>query len=69
MKLYRTSVVLNDPDGIGPKAVWSGSQAEASKDRTAFRDAGIKRDAIKTMEVNVPTDKQNLLAWLNSMGV
>ena len=48
------------PDRI----IWCGTQAEASKTRTA-----IKRDPDKELEgydqVDVPTDKAGLLEWLN----
>lgn len=64
MKLYRTTDA-ND------NVRWSGSQAEATADRQALRDAaGTKsRDFATTDAVDVPTSKSELLAWLNTRKV
>lgn len=61
MKLYRIST--------SNKTVWAGSQAEAATARKHLTDAGVKRADIETETVEVPTDKQGLLKWLNEEGV
>lgn len=62
MQLYKTTV--NDQ-----KAKWSGSQSEAAKDRNALWDSykasGGKRSDITTTPVDVPTNKQGLIEFLN----
>lgn len=69
MRLYKTTA----PDGTtdtGTRTSWTGSQADAGKDRKHFNSAlKIPRDKITTDEVDVPTDKQGLLAWLNANAV
>jgi len=64
MKLYRTK----DQRG---NVVWSGSQAEATADRTALKaEAGVtSRDFATTEAVEVPTSKAELLKWLNERKV
>ena len=64
MKLYRTT----DENG---NVRWSGSQAEATADRQALRDAAStkSRDFATTEAVEVPTSKSVLLAWLNNRKV
>ena len=44
---------------------WVGSQADAAKKRKELVSSGFKRAEIETVEVDVPTDKAGLLAWLN----
>lgn len=61
MKLYKTHA----PEA-GVRARWSGSQAAAASDRKHFNSKmGIPRDNIATDEVEVPTNKKGLLAFLN----
>lgn len=68
MKLYRTHVHTH-PDVIGPKPMWSGSKAEASKQRTQLCELhGLKRTQLETVEVEVPTNKVDLIDWLNRQG-
>lgn len=42
---------------------WSGTQVDARADRKALKEEGFGEP--DTQEVDVPTDKQGLLAWLN----
>lgn len=68
MKLYRTYVTVPVEEGTN-HVRWSGSQADAAKDRKYFNsDLKIPRDRIHTDEVDVPTDKKGLLAFLNQRG-
>lgn len=62
MKLTKQTAVVKDG---AIETVWAGSQAEASKQRSTWTAAGIKRVDITTDEVDVPTDKKGLLAFLN----
>lgn len=71
MRLYKISTTVpGDDDGRGPGkylAKYVGSQAEAAAARKAFTDAGVKRKDIASLEVNVPTDKEGLMAFLNGL--
>lgn len=65
MNLY---LVSTTPDADGaPAAVFVGSQAEAASTRQKLVSDGIARKFIKTSPVNVPTDKEGLLRFLNGM--
>lgn len=61
MRLYKTKG-LHDQEGW--EARWDGTQADAAKQRKAMKEQGF--DKVETKEVDVPTDKQGLLAWLNA---
>lgn len=68
MRLYRTYVKQQPGDGVAvtPPAQWSGSQADAASHRKYLNSAKkYPRDVIHTDEVDVPTDKKGLLAFLN----
>lgn len=68
MKLYKQTAVVRDSAGAAQETHWSGSQAEASKQRAEWTRKGVKRAEITTDEVDVPTDKKGLLEWLNNGG-
>lgn len=59
MKLYQTT----GEDGC-VKARWSGSLADASKDRVAMKKEALTN--VHTSDQDIPTDKAGLLAWLNT---
>lgn len=61
MKLYKTIAIAKD--GVGDdRFTWQASGDAASKARTAAKSAGFKA----TSEVvEIPTNKEGLLAWLN----
>ena len=76
MKLYR----IENPEGVFEdkkesvestnKIAWAGTQADARKIRIEFEEPfkilkSGSRPHIEVEEVDVPTDKQGLLAWLN----
>lgn len=63
MRLYKVSV--RGSEAIKPRYV--GSQAEAASARKVLNTIQkIPRDQIDTDEVDIPTDKKGLLAWLNA---
>ena len=64
MKLY---LVIADGTKFDRHAIWSGSQAEAASARKELTARGARRKDIKTTDVNVPTDKEGLLRFLNLM--
>lgn len=54
--------------------VWAGTQADAGRARREFEAQykelpSAKRPRITVEEVDVPTSKAELLAWLNERGV
>jgi hypothetical protein len=61
MKLYQTTAQTG-ADSF--KVSWNGSGADASKQRSAFKKEGLK--SVSTEEIDVPTNKTDLLAWLNT---
>ena len=67
MKLYKITA-LNTSHGDTPDSEthWVGSQADAASKRQQLVTDGYKRAEIETTEVDVPTDKAGLLAWLIS---
>ncbi|MCA9233252.1 MAG: hypothetical protein KDA57_21590 [Planctomycetales bacterium] len=69
MRLQRVSAYKVDGEGQSTKVVvWVGSQAEAATTRkTLVADSGYQRKDIDTTEVDVPTDKKGLLAFLNAL--
>jgi len=80
MKLYKiTSPAYVDPsptDGweVEVKTMFEGTQADARKTRIAYEAPfkeikANKRPRVEVEEVDVPTDKQGLLAWLNENAV
>lgn len=59
MKLYRTEYE-GDPDVVFS---WQGTQADAKAARKELEAKSCV--GVKTEDVDVPTDKPGLLAWLN----
>ena len=59
MKLYKTSTPF---DPAGNQVSWQSSADTASKQRTAAKSAGFKATS---EAVEIPTNKEGLLAWLN----
>ena len=67
MKLYKTTV-KRDEEFI--RATWQGTQADARKIRIEFEQPfkeikPLKRPKVLVEEVDVPTNKEGLLAFLN----
>ena len=62
MKLYEITAKV---DGV-IKTQYAGSLQYGIAARKTLSESGVKRADIKQEEVNVPTDKQGLLDFLNS---
>lgn len=60
MRLYR--ITANE---TALPSVWAGSQAEAAAARKLLVDQGAKRKDLVTEEIEVPTNKQGLIDFLN----
>lgn len=65
MKLYLITAASADT-AIVPHASWVGSQAEAASTRKRLTPE-FRRAEITTSEVDVPTDKQGLIQFLNAL--
>jgi len=66
MKIYKITVDAAKEDGEAPIVEWLGTQAECASARKRWNSVEkVPREDIKTEEVDVPTDKKGLLAWLN----
>lgn len=63
MKLYQ--LIWQDQD-IGTRCAWAGSKAEAKARAREIRDDGAARGDIDIGQIDIPTDKAGLLAWLNA---
>ena len=64
MKLYLTSYLDDSEDRDTDQCkVYHGTQADASKGRVALKKDGMRN--IETKDVDVPTDKAGLIAYLN----
>lgn len=66
MRLYKTTFIDDAKEGA-TCATWSGTQADAGKDRKAMKSEGMRN--VETEEVEVPTDKKGLLEFLNQWAV
>ena len=66
MKLYLTSYIDDTEDRDTDRCrEFTGTLSDASKSRVALKKDGM-RD-IKTEDVDVPTDKAGLMAYLNKL--
>lgn len=63
MKLYQTKYYDGGED-TPDCAAWSGTQVQASKDRLSLIKNGKER--VNTVETDVPTNKADLIAFLNA---
>ena len=64
MRLYKTKFIDDEqPQGRNECATWCGTQSDAGKDRKRLKSEGMRN--IETQEVEVPTNKESLLAFLN----
>lgn len=71
MQLYKTTATILSDDGLiaTTKTSWSGSMAAAGSDRAGFIAAGARRKDVETTPVDFPTNKTDLLNFLNSGGL
>lgn len=60
MKLYRTKGIDHDDD---TQFRWTGTQADAKKTLNSMKEEGYQD--VENEDVDVPTSKPELLAWLN----
>ena len=67
MKLYRVSSDRTVDNGK-PVIRWAGTQAGVVQAKKDFMAAGLKRKELSTEEIEVPTKKDELVAWLNERG-
>ena len=73
MKLYRVTSpehAFEDDVVLASKISWQGTQADARKVRISFEEPfkeikPLKRPKVLVEEVDVPTNKEGLLAFLN----
>ena len=65
MKLYLVHGIIKETNAAKTVATWVGSQAEAATARKKFMDEGAKRADLTTDDIDVPTDKAGLIAFLN----
>ena len=62
MKLYKTTARLDDRDVTR----WTGTQSDSKKARMELAEEhGLKKTEVEIEEVEVPTNKPGLLAFLN----
>lgn len=67
MKLYKTTITASSGNlDETTKVSWQGTQADSASVRKKAMDDGAKRKDVTTEDVEVPTDKAGLLAWLNA---
>ena len=72
MKLYLTTAhidVSEDGTKFDDHAIWAGSQTDSAAARKEMITRGAKRKDLKTVEVEVPTRKEELIAFLNVLSV
>lgn len=70
MRLYKISATVPSADiKTDDKRVikYVGSQAEAASARKELLDLGATRKGTESVEVDVPTDKAGLIAFLNGL--
>lgn len=69
MRLYEIfAIELDENDKPVERVFWVGTRAEVSAKRKELNLAGIARKHITDREVDVPTDKAGLIAFLNARG-
>mgnify|MGYP000005144360 FL=1 len=67
MRLYKITATPNTgrEDQFTTQTNWVGSQADAASVRKSLVDDGWKRVEILTEEIDVPTNKDGLIKFLN----
>lgn len=65
MKLYR--IVAASEKGADIITRWVGTQSDAAKTRKELVADGFKRAELSTEEVDVPTNKEGMLEFLNKL--
>lgn len=69
MRAYRVAATDNFVATDGAKTVaWAGSQSDAAKHKARLmEELGAKRNQIESEEIDIPTNKVELLAFLNGL--
>ena len=69
MRLHKitANIATADNDTAAIHIKYVGTQAEAAATRKAYMALGATRKDIESVEVDVPTDKAGLMAFLNGM--
>lgn len=62
MKLYKITGASDKQ-----RSIWVGTQSDAAKARKELIAEGFKRAELITEEVDVPTNKEGMLGFLNGM--
>ncbi len=65
MRLYLIHGLIQTDNSVEKSHKWAGTQADAAKVKAEFVEKGAKRADVKVEDIDVPTDKQGLLAFLN----
>lgn len=65
MRAYLTSYLDDQKNDTIKQGVFHGTQTDASKGRVFLKKNGMRN--IETKDVDVPTDKAGLLAYLNTL--
>lgn len=68
MRLYKITASQVVGEELPAKTQWVGSKADGVAARKALAIEGYRRKDINEVEVDVPTTKTELLAWLNING-
>lgn len=64
MKLY---LITENTESPNAHVIWAGSQAGAASARKEMLARGATRKDTKTYEVDVPTNKEGLMQFLNDL--
>lgn len=68
MRLYEITA-STDRIPLKPVRIFVGAKAEGVAERKTLAEMGFVRKEISEIEVDVPTDKQGLLTFLNSLAL
>jgi len=63
MRLYKIKASGNGEGMV--QIIWVGSKAEGVIERKKLYEAGYARKEVTEVEVDIPTNKEGLLAYLN----
>lgn len=66
MRLYKIIATSPTPDDLPGETLWVGTKAEGTAARKALYEKGFRRKDVVEAEVDVPTNKEGLLAFLNA---
>lgn len=67
MRLYKIVATSPTPDEFPSETLWVGSLSEGVAARKVLADKGFRRKDINESMIDVPTDKNGLLTFLNEL--